>query len=473
MKSLRPYLYTIIELLIFLLSLFLPEEYTPLIIALTAAVLLSVLDKLGKGIVLRELISLHACFVCLVMPLIGYTWYTIENPLAKLWVSYMMVPYDTYYSFALPAIAGFVTIISWPSSRSKVDDGEAFLHWYINRAKSVLKINNRVALQIIGAGLACSLMLKFLPSSLQFIASLMFFGSFAGFLYVYFDTAMPKRKLILWLFGLYIIGNSIVIGMFTIVAYMGLTIFSFLFIGKKISMLKKISIFTLAVFVLLLVQSVKRDYRTQIWRGYEGNNAGLFGSLIIDQLTSGNSFFTVEAFFKTYIRGNQGFNVSLVMKRFPNQREFDGGERLLTTVASSLVPRVLWQDKPMAGGKFNMEYYAGVKVSGWSTDVGPLGEAWGSFGLVGGIVFMCALGLFIRFAYFRFFWISRNIPLLLFWLPALFYPVTFSMETDTLLVLNTLVKGSFFLWVLFKAKPDWFGKPKQKVQFRKPIPQLR
>ena len=127
-----------------------------------------------------------------------------------------------------------------------------------------------------------------------------------------------------------------------------------------------------------------------------------------------------DALFPLYGRTNQGYNVAMVMKRIPAIQPYDNGARLLTVFASAFVPRFLWQDKPEAGGAFNMKYYAGWNIKGWSTNVGPLGEAYGSFGAQGGIAYLFLLGLFLRFVYLRVFIISAKIPLLICWLPVLF-----------------------------------------------------
>ena len=51
---------------------------------------------------------------------------------------------------------------------------------------------------------------------------------------------------------------------------------------------------------------------------------------------------------------------------------------------------------------------------------------------------------------------------MLFWIPVLFYQVTYSMESDTLQILNSLTKSVFFIWVLTKFVPQWFGIAKRK-----------
>ncbi|WP_315819863.1 hypothetical protein [Paraflavitalea speifideaquila] len=182
----------------------------------------------------------------------------------------------------------------------------------------------------------------------------------------------------------------------------------------------------------------------------------------METIKNGDLLFEERAVFNTYIRTNQGFNVALVMRRIPSYQPYDNGNNLFKVMAASIVPRFLWPDKPEAGGKFNMKYYAGYSIKGWSTNIGPLGEAYGSFGVVGGILFMFLLGIFIRWSYKLVFTISKRIPLLICWIPVLFYQITYSGETDTLQILNSLVKSAFFIWLLYKLLPGWFGIEKQK-----------
>ena len=132
--------------------------------------------------------------------------------------------------------------------------------------------------------------------------------------------------------------------------------------------------------------------------------------------------------------------------------------------ASAFVPRFLWPDKPEAGGKFNMEFYTGYRIVGWSTNVGPLGEAYGSFGVTGGIVYMFFLGLFIRWMYVLVFKAARNVPLLICWLPVFFFQIISSAETDSLQIFNSLIKASFFVWLLYKFLPSWFGVVKKTIR---------
>ena len=458
----KHYIFSILQLVILILSLT-TDWYGPLSIALGIVLLLMILDKLGKGIVLREIIALHSTFVCLIMPLIGYLVYNQNNALARLYVRYMRVPADRFFEFALPATTVFVLALCWPLNKKTSSDHGIHFKKIIERIQLALEDvrMRKISLYILGIGTSMFFISSYLPGSVQFIFLLFYFASFAGLLYVFYSPNFKNKWTILTLFIVFILLNALRSGMFTIVAYMGLTLFSFLFLGRKASFLRKTLVFFVCAFLLLVIQSIKPAYRKVLWRSqYHGSKAGLFINLAADKISTGD-FLSMKSFFPIYYRTNQGFNVALVIRRFPAVKPHDNGKNLMLAAASAFVPRVLWPNKPEAGGKFNMKYYANITLRGWSTNVGPLGEAYGSFGVTGGIIFMFCLGMFIRWAYYKLFSLSRKIPLLICWIPVLFYQITYSAETDTLQILNSLIKAAFFIWVLYKFLPGWFGVAKK------------
>ena len=435
--------------------------YAPLVYVINIIALLMVLEKLGRGIVLREIIALHSCFICLLMPLVGYLVYNYENALARITFRYMPVPQDVYFNYALPAVAGFSLFLCWPISGKKSSDYDLPLKRLIENVKGVLIGNQRYGIYLMIAGVVISVFVQSLPTSLQYVFTLFYFSAFAGSMYVFFAAPFRFKKLILISFGLFILAASLRNGMFTIIAYMGMTMFSFFFLGRRIAMWKKLLAFTVAVFLITLIQSIKPEYRQMLKKNYEANKVDVFTDLIAKRLTNMDEYITADAFFQMHYRANQGYNMGLVMRRFPGMVPHDNGARLLVVIASAFVPRVLWPDKPEAGGVASMKYYAGIKIAGFSTNVGPLGEAYGSFGVTGGILFMMGLGLFIRFAYSRVFVIAKKLPLIVLWIPVLFYQITYSAENDTLQILNSLVKSSFFIFMLYKLIPKLF-KPATK-----------
>jgi hypothetical protein len=448
------YIIWIAELLLFILSL-VTNWYEPIVYAINIVAVLMVLDKLGKGIVLREIVALHSVFICLLMPLMGYLVYNRENYLAVVWVRYMPVPKEVYFDFCLPAVIGFCIILCWPMTRDRSSDTGPSLKVTLEKIKTVLRGNQKLGIYLLIVGVAMSVFINYFPASMQYVGNLFYLSAFAGLLYVNFAGSFNYKKIILILFGAFIVALALRDGMFTIIAYMGMTLFSFFFVGKKSSLLKKVLYFVVAALVLIIIQNVKPEYRKLVWRQkYEGSKAALFARIVSERVTSSKKFVTAESFFFLYYRANQGFNMSLVMRRFPDMVPFDNGSKLGISVASSFIPRLFWPDKPTAGGLENMKYYAGTNIKGWATNVGPLGEAYASFGFAGGIFYMMVLGWFIRFAYQRLFIIARkNLPLTILWIPVMFFQVAYSAENDTLQILNSLLKSAFFIFVLYKIIP--------------------
>lgn len=464
----RQKIFSILLILILILSM-LTNLNRLLVIALNVLLTLMVLDKLGRGIILRELIALHSAFICLLMPLVGYIYYGEDHLLSRIWVKYMLVPEDIYFGFTLPATAGFVLTLCWPSANRRWSDEGEPLKQLLSRSGNILRMVPKVGLYLMTIGVFSMMFSFILPVTVKFFFTLFFIAAFTGFLYIYFLPDFKSKTYVLLIFGTIIFINALQSGMFTVVAYMTITLVSFFFVGKKIKFWKKITVFIVGLFMTFTLQNVKLAYRKQTWLNeYEGNKATLFLKLISDQFKTNEGLSLEDAFFPIYTRGNQGFNITLVMRRIPLQQDFDGGEHLFVTIFSSFVPRVFWPDKPEAGGKFNMLYYAGFNIEGWSTNVGPLGEAYASFGVIGGIIYMTVLGAVIRWSYVLMFRISQKIPLLLFWLPVVFYQVTYSAESDTLQILNSIVKSGLFVWVLYRLLPLWFGIVKSPFLRKQP-----
>jgi len=119
-------------------------------------------------------------------------------------------------------------------------------------------------------------------------------------------------------------------------------------------------------------------------------------------------------------------------------------------VIASFIPRFLWPDKPIAGGKWNMEYFTGLIIEGYSMNVGPLGEAYGNFGNKGGIYFMFFYGLFFNIVIYLLIRIAKTKPTIILWFPVLFLN-SIQVETDILMTVNALLKNCIFVAVCYWA----------------------
>jgi hypothetical protein len=454
--------------MLFLMTL-VSDGYVAISILLFVLILLSILYKIGQGIVMLEAISLFYVFTCLVMPVVGYKYYNYNNPLAKLFKRYMQVPEQDYFGYALPALIMFSFILTFPLNRRNYMDSGEFLFQHINKIKEYVKKNPNTGATIMIVGVAQLLFGGIFPLELRFFFDIFFFSSFAGLLMVFFGENKTYKTFLIPAFVLLLLVKALESSLFTVIAYMSIAMASFFLLGNKTGIIKKIGFLIAGCFFLLVLQNSKMAYRKVIRTS--GNisrsstdQLNTFGNIVKDQFFISENFFQVNEFYPVFIRLNQGFNVSQVMDRIPSAQDFDGGEMIQKSILASVTPRFLWPDKPMAGGHFNMKYYAGLTITfgAYSTNVGPLGEAYGAFGVFGGILAMCALAFYIRFVYYRVWHISLKYPIMILWLPVIFYQTTYSAENDILQILNSTIKSSLFLWLVSKFQPKWFGISKMK-----------
>jgi hypothetical protein len=445
------------------------DNYAEISIVFFVLIVLSILYKVGQGIVMLESISLFYVFTCLVMPVVGYKYYNYENKLAYLFRRFMQVPEQDYFGYALPALIMFSFILTLPLNRRNYMDSGEFLFQHINKIKDYIKKNPNIGATIMIVGTAQLLFGGIFPQELRFFFDIFFFGSFAGLLMVFFGENRTYKTFLIPVFALLLLVKALESSLFTVIAYMTIAIASFFLIGNKTGIIKKIVFFIVGCFFLLVLQNSKMAYRKVIRTS--GNSSqtssdqlSTFFNIVQNQFFISENFFQVNEFYPVFIRLNQGFNVSQVMKRIPSAQDFDGGKMIQQSILASITPRFLWPDKPKAGGHFNMKYYAGLTIifGTYSTNVGPLGESYGAFGVFGGILIMCALAFYIRFAYYRVWHISLKYPIMILWLPVIFYQTTYSAENDILQILNSTIKSSVFLWLLSKFQPRWFGISKNE-----------
>src|SRR5450631_1186833 len=373
MASIRSNFFILSLIVSFLLGL-VTDWYAEISIFLFVITVFAILDKLGKGLVLRELVVLHTIFICLVVPSLGYSVYNYDNYLARIFYRFMFVPQNVYYGFMLPAVCAFSLSMCFPVTikNSILDEGDSFRK-LLQRVRNELKTQAKSGITIVVIGVVIFFFIGAVPDAVRFAVTLLFFSSFAGILYIYYSPSFPTKNILLLLFSIFILGLTIQSGIFTVVVYMGITLFSYLFLGRKYALWKKFLVFVVGCFMLFVIQNVKTSYRNITWRGKEvDNKTSLFFDIALENLANIDKLVDVNGFFPVYLRTNQGFNISLVMKRIPAQQDFDNGSRLMATAASALVPRFLWPDKPEAGGKESMLYFTGLKIEGWSTNVSPL-----------------------------------------------------------------------------------------------------
>lgn len=439
----------------------LSPDYTITVYTLLAFISLYVLYRIGKGLVLMEMMAFHCVLTCLFAPLIGFAVYNADSDIARLWVKVMTINPTEYFRFVLPATIAYIMGLLLPFGKNKKIDYGENINTTITRIQQYLSDKTQMGLILIAIGFSCYFLRQTFSGPLQHVFQIMYYFLFTGVLYVYYQkTFHLKWAIYLLVFGL-LAYDAISTGMFTIVAYMSITIFSIFLLKKRIPFLRKVAFVTLGFCAFLIIQASKFNYRNTTWKeSFEGSKTSVLQKEMEEKINNFSSLFSEKAFFPIYSRMNQGHNIQLVMQRIPAVQDFDYGGTLFEAFASAFVPRVFWPDKPELGGVFNMKHFVGIDLRGWSTNIGPIGEAWGNFGWLGGILYMFFYGLFIRWCFTRLFVWSKKRPLLLLWIPVLFYEATFSIEGDSLQTFNSIFKAAFVVWGISKVLPALFGEEK-------------
>lgn len=430
-------------------SLINAHVYETVSIFLATFYLLYFIDAIGKSYTVVDVPILMGIFQLLIMPMIVYRVYNNEYFVQDLYYD-MSVPEETYYSFMVPALICMIIgmklpLLSGQAATRRIQEAVAASKTYL-----LGKSNLGVLLMIVG--FVSGILEVFIPGELKYVAYL--FGKllFVGVFYILYSE-IPNKIF-------YIIGGSVALlaqaltqGMFGELVFTILLGVLLFLLGRNIHFSRKLALVIVGAVLVLLLQSIKGEYRAYAWYGKGGgelSNTQAFLKILRDRIEDPSMFFDRYTMFPTVNRFNQGMIQGKVMAYVPAQRPFSGGSTIVTTLAASFVPRVLWPDKPVAGGHWNMEYFTGFIIEGYSMNVGPFGESYGNFGLSGGIYFMLVYGLFFNFAIFLLLRIARRRPTIILWFPVLFLN-SIQVETDILMTVNSLIKNSIFIWICYWA----------------------
>jgi hypothetical protein len=407
---------------------------------------LEFLLDLGKRIVILDLAIILAIFTCLIMPAIFYHEYTRENHLARLWLKYMPISSDDYFSFTLPAIFMMILGFRVPLGKLQINKNPGI---YIENVKKYLANKPRLGLILIGVGVTSGLLDFLSPTDLKQVFHLMDHLTYVGVFYVLYSPNKRKRVILPGVLAL-MVGQTIVNAMFGEFIFMLACSLVLILLGKKISFPMKLLYAFAGIFLIIVIQSVKIDYRKRSWLEHQGADPVYFAELITDRVTNPVAMFDANKLFFVAVRMNQGWLVAITMNEVPKKFPFANGETVWQSVAATIVPRILWPDKPEVGGKANLKRFWGYDIKGYSMNIGTLGEAYGNFDVTGGIVFMFFYGLFFNIVLSVILKVAERRPTVVLWLPFLFF-YAIGIETDLLTTMGWLIKGVFFTWVTFKV----------------------
>lgn len=400
-------------------------------------------ESIGNSYKINQITILFGIFQLLIMPMVVYRVYNNDKSVIELFYN-MTVDENDYYGFMVPAMLAM--IIGMELQLIRATSSQKIIIQALRQCRLYLQGKSGIGKVFIAVGIVSGFVSVFLPAGLDYVGYLLGKLLFVGIFYILFSDVKNKK--------LYIIGGlsalviqTIINGMFGELIYTSMLGFLLFILGKKTSYYKKMSLAIIGALFVLILQSIKSEYRKATWYGLGDKNQSsgqVFFNLILDRVSNPELFFYKENNFAFVVRFNQGMLQAKVMNYVPKVRPYAGGSTIVNSILASFVPRILWPDKPKSGGHWNMEYFTGFIVEGYSMNIGPFGESYGNFGQSGGIIFMFFYGLFFSLAFYTILKISKSKPTIILWIPILFLN-SIQVETDILMTVNSLIKNSLFV----------------------------
>lgn len=423
-----PIFFTLI--ILFVISVFFAEDYFLPIVSLGSLFLFLTFYNLGKKIILVEIVAFFAIIQWLLAPIFDYHY----NPLE---ISLMATGAKDYFDIVLPAT--FLMTIGLFLPLGKVD---------LPDLKVKFSGANRGCL-LFGIGFLSYLIHPYMPMVLSNFVKLMSMLIYIGFFYAFFSDFKYKNQMAIFLLG-FLIWEVTKSGMFGEMI-LWVTFFSLFYFAKNQSRLPfKLSLGLIGIFLLLIMQSIKMEYRRATWsENNKERNITLFTDLIVDRVSHPEQLFQAEEIYNFFYRLNQGSIISKTIAHVPSSEPFAGGETVVAALVASTVPRFIWPNKPKAGGAETYPRFTGFELQGrTSANISAMGEAYVNFGKHGSMAFMFFFGLFINICFLICSKIAQKKLLFIFWIPMLFQTLIF-LGSDLLTIFNAVVKTGVFIWLLY------------------------
>jgi hypothetical protein len=407
-----------------------------LAVAVTWYVGFALLTSIGHKIAILEIIAFVAALELLLVPTITY------------WVSPTVMPVESadYLTYTLLAYVTFYIGLTWTWSEQQRHHQE-----YILAVKSYLQDKGIVAVILLLVGLAGYTVKTMFPEAPTIIGTLPSYCLFISVFYAYYANS-PLKEIILLVVSGALLSYTVREGMFGDLFFWLTLMLLFFAAGQQKPLspqLKSVAVLVVCT-LLLIIQSVKGEYRRNTWgyqRGERSSNPALLGELLIDRLAHPERIWNLPHLYLSLARFNQGRMIGSAMAKVPTHEAYAKGEVLLSFLYP-FVPRMLWPGKPQTGGYENIRRFTSLPQSqNTSINLSPVGEGYVNFGY-GGILFSGLYGLLLSGIFQAVFRAAEQVPSVILWLPVLFISCL-TMETDLLSTWGSLINNLIFIALLY------------------------
>jgi hypothetical protein len=326
---------------------------------------------------------------------------------------------------------------------------------------------------LVFIGFFSEVAMNFIPDALK--SAVNFFVLFKQIgVYALIFSNRTSDKYIVGFMSLSIAAGSILGGM--LIDFIIYAIFFAMFFAIKYKITNKFKYLSIGFgFVFLMVyQSIKHEYRELVW----GQEVSITAKIaILNQLitpeTISNAFnkdiVENESLTRTMNRLNQGWHVSKIYKKIPDQMEHEDGRLFLKDLASAFLPRFLWPDKSIVNDYLKFRKYTGYPLNkGTAMSVGVIGDFYINFGKLGTVIAMFIFGVFIAWIkkIFLIHFVNNN-TINLIWLPFIF-SYLIRPGNEFYFVLNHILKSVVILFIVFKIIYPNIKVYKQEEQLETP-----
>lgn len=251
-------------------------------------------------------------------------------------------------------------------------------------------------------------------------------------------------------------------GIFIDFLVLGAYLFLLISLRYRFTFKTRSSFILLAAPLLIIIQSVKQEYRAATWTGKRDSGIGLFAELAEKkQEKEDDPFEKSDGVISTVGRLNQGWHLGMVLKRVPKKEPFSYGADMLSDLEGIILPRIFYPDKKIIGSQDKFEKFTGhTLIGGTSMTIGILGDFYINFGRWGSFI---ALFIFGAIMARLFYWFIKKYvvpdPINIVWLPFLFSYLV-RANNDFYIVANNLFKGFLlFLFINFLRNQFWPARP--------------
>ncbi|MEZ5039048.1 MAG: hypothetical protein R2828_04125 [Saprospiraceae bacterium] len=399
-------------------------------------------DALGEKLPFKELILSLLGLQMLIAPYLEY--YYFHNKVFGI----MTVDENTYFSFVLTATLALHLGLNifYPYNTYEKELFESL------KIRSRFNIITGVSLIIIGY--IFHLSSNYIPTVLNFVVVSLAFMRFIGFFYLWIAGSKYSK----FAFGVVFIPFMILIFRATI--FIDLIVFSILitsiYVMKyKVVKWKIVLIAFLGFFSILVLQSVKYSYRNIVWSAeFEGNSGLILADMMYQQITNLNTLDLKTVGANINVRLNQGWILCGILENIPARTPFSQGSYVKKEVLGLLLPRFLYQDKPVVGDRTKFEQFVGYRLGqGVAMNVGIMGDGYGNYGWRGGILFCFIFGLALGYIFKLFYRFAKTYPTLPIWGILIFF---YSMRAgnEFYIIGNWIIKTGilvFFYYFLIES----------------------